>query len=1120
MVAVKLYDGDALGEGLSREFYLRESVALRALSHPHIVRLVATGHDDELNKHYVVLEWLEDDLVAYLQRQDAEGLTWSTLARTMLRPLLEGLIVAHARRVIHRDIKPANIMVGADGTVKLTDFGISKLLDPIRMGITVSDFHSRPYSAPEREAGEPDQRSDLYSLGVTLVDLLGGVTDRPPKEADARQMLAELAVPDDARRYLGTLIDPDPERRPFSAKLAIADLDQALAGESQVQPAAPPPVLRVALTNTVLDRVLGLLGANGREHARDLLIADLGDEEGPPSLGVDSRNEVNWEIEHEIRLNLVGRELLYGAFFDREGTGTLILVSATFVPPSLLERRREEALELKHRLDFFGRPAGQREGADLLIMALADQAAALAAAKVERGEAELIERWRSVLVAKTELEARREDPLPFTNWRRDGLLLTFDVNLDVDERFLDQTRRVPTPGGGAVVGTVVEAGKGEIGIEVERGNIEALPTRGQLLIDRGASRRAIERQKQALNALHDGAAAREDLAELLAHPERVAPLNRRSVGPFLQTLDEAKQRAVEVALASPDFTLVQGPPGTGKTTFIAELIAQFLAGQPEGRVLLSSQTHVAVDNAATKLDDLCGDLRIVRVGPPAKIDPAAEGLTAPAQLASWRDEASHRAKTWLNDWGLGRGISAEALQAYATAAELKVAERELERLRGRLSNLEEEVNRLLELLTDPERPAPSSTSTSEMLTDEEDELAAAQDELEARQVDLAKCESAYERQQQQLAGQLDCDEVPTGEVLDPILAERFPVAPEDLERYERFAELQDEWLVRFGQSDDFNDALLARAQVVAGTCVGLAGTLGDQENFDLVIVDEVSKATPTEALVPMIRSRRWVLVGDERQLPPFVDSGLIDEGLLESHGLHRSDLEETFFTQLGAALPDDRHLLLSDQHRMLSPIGELVSQCFYDGNLASTRSSDSQHISLRKAFPTPVTWYSTARLPGRREKRTGTTFWNQSEMNAIHRLLTRLQAKASQCDEHLEVAVITGYGEQARRLQRDLRPDLPKWSHLDLHVHPVDSFQGQERDVVIYSVTRSNNRDSLGFLRSERRINVAMSRARDALIIVGDHVFCSRANGGHNPFARVLAHIATADGCTLEKLQA
>lgn len=1117
-VAIKLYDGTAIDDALRAECYRRESSALSAFTHPHVVRLIKSGFDDERQQHYLALEWLESGLKAHLALDGTAGFSWPRLSRDVLLPLLEGLGAAHARHLIHRDIKPANIMVDSLGTVKLTDFGISKLLDSFRQGMTVHELHSPPYAAPEHTAGRNDGRSDLYSLGVTMIELLRGPGSELESGSDPLQLLEDLPVPDDATHYLRSLVAKDPDDRPRTAKLALVELRRLLVWHPETN-AARRPDLRINLTRSLINRAEAVLGVVGEVEVRRSLAEDLSDPREPPTLAPDRRWRGDWRNESAIPLDLCGRELQFEGHFDKEGTGALVLVGVRYLPSTVLERRREESLEVEHRLLFDGRAAYQRSDADLLIEMLAEKAAARTAAEREESENALFERWRSVLDAKSELEALREEPLLFDQWTEDHGIVTFRVRHEVDERYLDQIRRAPLPGGRAVVGTAVEVGDEEIGLTLEGGSLENLPAKGQLLIDRVASRRAIERQREALNTIREKAGAREDLAELLVHPDRAGPIDAREVTAFFQPLDEPKRRAVEVALSSPDFTLVQGPPGTGKTTFITELIAQLIAGAPHARVLLSSQTHVAVDNAAVKLEDL-GEIRVVRVGAEDKVDPAASHLTVARRLQAWHSEAANKSEAWLEQWGKGRGVSADSLKAYTAMAELSVANRNIERIENRLEELNGEELRLLDILTDPARPAPTSVSTGGLVVDGEDELAALQDDTEARRRELTSLGRDRSEQTRVLLGLLGLEELPQEEEeIEGLVDERFAVADIDLEQYQDLARLRDEWLVRFGQGEDFTAALLSDAQVVAGTCVGLAGALDDQSPFDLVIVDEVSKATPTEALVPMAVGRRWVLVGDEQQLPPYADAGLVDEGLLESHGLERKDLEETLFSQLDPGLPQDRRLVLSEQHRMLPPIGRLVSHCFYDDTLSSARSGTSSFRSLDAVLPASVTWYSTARLSGRREKRMGTTFWNEAELRIIRDLLNKLESSASGQDERLEVAVISGYGEQARRLQRDLRPNDSKWSHLRLHVHPVDSFQGQERDVVIYSVTRSNRDGQLGFLRSERRINVALSRAKDALVIVGDDKFCARAEGGQSPFSRVVNYIRDQSDCDLVSLK-
>jgi superfamily I DNA and/or RNA helicase len=104
------------------------------------------------------------------------------------------------------------------------------------------------------------------------------------------------------------------------------------------------------------------------------------------------------------------------------------------------------------------------------------------------------------------------------------------------------------------------------------------------------------------------------------------------------------------------------------------------------------------------------------------------------------------------------------------------------------------------------------------------------------------------------------------------------------------------------------------------------------------------------------------------------------------------------------------------------------------------------------------------------------------------------------------VALIAGYVSQVKALQDVIRDQLHEWSGLSIKCSTVDAFQGSEAEVCIYSVTRSNKNGRLGFLREKPRLNVALSRGRSALIIVGDDVFC-RGIVGENPFRKVLDFI-------------
>jgi superfamily I DNA and/or RNA helicase len=257
--------------------------------------------------------------------------------------------------------------------------------------------------------------------------------------------------------------------------------------------------------------------------------------------------------------------------------------------------------------------------------------------------------------------------------------------------------------------------------------------------------------------------------------------------------------------------------------------------------------------------------------------------------------------------------------------------------------------------------------------------------------------------------------------------------------------------------------------------------------------------------VPLSRARKWILVGDGRQLPPFMEDGLRDKSVLEANNLNQEMLIETLFDRLQDQLPPDSKTALLMHHRMVPEIGGLVSHCFYAGELTSapkTWDPTFQHI-----LPKPVVWLTTAPLLGRAEVSSGLSFNNPCEVRIIYDLLLRMNGLAETRGSKWKVLVITGYSEQKRSLDRTLASLVPKLSALTVECNTVDAVQGREADVAIYSVTRSNTAGRLGFLRESRRLNVALSRGKQYLVLVGDHLFCRTATGAENPFRQIVEYI-------------
>lgn len=411
--------------------------------------------------------------------------------------------------------------------------------------------------------------------------------------------------------------------------------------------------------------------------------------------------------------------------------------------------------------------------------------------------------------------------------------------------------------------------------------------------------------------------------------------------------------AVEKALVADDLFLVQGPPGTGKTTVIAEIILHLLKENNESRILLVSESQVAVDNALERTLEYSEDEYSL--------------LRYPAH------------KTWNT----------------------------------------ENVNLSLKNLVSNYR---------DYLDDIDKELSA--DILKTLELDniIEIDESLYEE-----------EITPTNRYIHKLIAENVNVLGITANHLARF---------RF----DINDPI-----------------------WDVVVVDEVSKATLPEILIPMNRAKKLILVGDPNQLPPTFckeelevadEMGETIQELLESNSL---------IDKLFKNADPSRKTLLDVQYRMTNEIGAIVSECFYENKLKNGRN-----VSISDS----VQWldYETPRMFPSKPVNSGGVLSNEVEAKIIRDKLNELQ---SILPLDSKIAIITPYKAQKRLLRKILRE-----SPFSPEIDTIDAFQGREARCVFISFTRNNG--SSRFYADPRRLNVAISRAQDYLFLVGSSAYLKK----------------------------
>ena len=620
--------------------------------------------------------------------------------------------------------------------------------------------------------------------------------------------------------------------------------------------------------------------------------------------------------------------------------------------------------------------------------------------------------------------------------------------------------------------------------------------------------------------------------------------------------DAAQIEAVGRAVSRQPFLLLRGPPGTGKTSVIAEIALQLAARK--NRVLVASQTNVAIDHLVERLDKL-NDKIVSKLGfAPGviRVHGQSEYTLNPSieRYGFDSDSFSHRKQTEIKSVLDRAALSLEkertlsitlslcltALHETLPLVEAKVSlSIDLETLRSVLERLDSERKKKTE---DIESAKESLSLLEQELSDLRFERENKRNQLRRIQTSwflvrefktrvvqwrigkiegkLAQLESERMTEVSQLISLEECREfsaiistlvsnkiVENQSRLDGLerkIAERRGVIAsrigdqhevlaefdaalrnqstsyfdKELEKRRRRIELLSDWrsVLECPPFDLTRDIVLGGISIFGATCIGAKEGFLDGLQFDYAIIDETSKATVSETLVPISKAERFMLVGDQEQLEPYADAEVVER--LRQKSLDVELITGSLFNHLVNALgktplSSNYILFLNTQHRMDPAISKIVSEVFYKGELKDAPEIRQAKSSLH-LFPTGAVWYDLPR--GKETRGDNHTRMNVAEANKVKEIVDSLYARGI---EPKDLSIITMY-----KGQKDIVKELVGEKYSGIMIDTVDSFQGQEREVIILSIVSSRNPSQ--FVNKRNRVNVALSRARKQLVIVGN----------------------------------
>lgn len=261
---------------------------------------------------------------------------------------------------------------------------------------------------------------------------------------------------------------------------------------------------------------------------------------------------------------------------------------------------------------------------------------------------------------------------------------------------------------------------------------------------------------------------------------------------------------------------------------------------------------------------------------------------------------------------------------------------------------------------------------------------------------------------------------------------------------------------------------------ILATNVSASNSILYKEKFDVCIIDEAIQSLEPLAWIPILKSEKIILAGDENQLPPTILS-------------ENKELMNTLFSKMVANFKDsERIVFLNTQYRMEEEILNFSNKEFYENKIQSDQSVKERSKIFQPMFESSIVFIDTAGT-GYEESKSNESesIQNEGEVNFLVNLL-QIMREQLELGKH-DIGIIAPYREQIKKIK-----DLVSTSKLEnfyndqIEINTVDSFQGREKDIILLSMTRSNEDGEIGFLKDYRRMNVSLTRARNLLVVIGD----------------------------------